>query len=193
MDEQNKVQDAPQEEQPQKAQEMATDSQDQPTQGDVGELIAESKKYRQRSQKAEAELVKLQKQVDHSRQKQMEEQNQWQQLAEERGAKIAELEPIVVSAKEQEDAMRAELLKDFDEEDRVTFSDLSLPKLKVVRDKLFNNSSKVAVDNSSPSSNGGYSSALEFVLNDPKGYEKSKKTNTFGKFGNIFSPNRGDS
>ena len=193
MDEQKKVQDAPQEEQPQNAQEMATDSQDQPTQGDVGELIAESKKYRQRSQKAEAELVKLQKQIDDNRQKQMEEQNQWQQLAEERGAKIAELEPIVVSAKEQEDAMRAELLKDFDEEDRVTFSDLSLPKLKVVRDKLFNNSSKVAVDNSSPSSNGGYSSALEFVLNDPKGYEKSKKTTSFGKFGNIFSPNRGDS
>jgi len=193
MDEQKKVQDAPQEEQPQNAQEMATDSQDQPTQGDVGELIAESKKYRQRSQKAEAELVKLQKQVEETRQKQMEEQNQWQQLAEERGAKIAELEPIVVSAKEQEDAMRAELLKDFDEEDRVTFSDLSLPKLKVVRDKLFNNSSKVAVDNSSPSSNGGYSSALEFVLNDPKGYEKSKKTTSFGKFGNIFNPNRGDS
>ena len=193
MDEQKKVQDAPQEEQPQKAQEMATDSQDQPTQGDVGELIAESKKYRQRSQKAEAELAKLQKQVEETRQKQMEEQNQWQQLAEERAAKIAELEPIVVSAKEQEDAMRAELLKDFDEEDRVTFSDLSLPKLKVVRDKLFNNSSKVAVDNSSPSSNGGYSSALDFVLNDPEGYEKSKKTNTFGKFGNIFSPNRGDS
>ena len=193
MDEQNKVQGAPQEEQPQKAQEMATDSQDQPTQGDVGELIAESKKYRQRSQRAESELAKLQKQVEETRQKQMEEQNQWQQLAEERAAKIAELEPIVVSAKEQEDAMRAELLKDFDEENRATFSDLSLPKLKVVRDKLFNNSSKVAVDNSSPSSHGGYSSALDFVLNDPEGYEKSKKTNTFGKFGNIFSPNRGDS
>jgi hypothetical protein len=57
MSEETQVQSAPKDEQPQKAQEVATDSQDQPTKGDVGELIAESKKYRARSQKAEAELI----------------------------------------------------------------------------------------------------------------------------------------
>ena len=37
----------------------------------VSDIIAESKKYRQRSQKAEQKLEKLQKQLDTDRQKQM--------------------------------------------------------------------------------------------------------------------------
>ena len=51
MSEEKQVQSAPAEEQPKQAQEVATDSQDQPAQSNVGELIAESKKYRARSQK----------------------------------------------------------------------------------------------------------------------------------------------
>ena len=77
MSEENTVQSAPKEEQPQKAQEVATDSQDQPAPSDVGALIAESKKYRLRSQKAESELAKLQKEAEQGRQKQLEEQEQW--------------------------------------------------------------------------------------------------------------------
>ena len=42
---------------------------------DVNQLIAESKKYRKRSQAAETELAKLQKQIATDREKQMEEQN----------------------------------------------------------------------------------------------------------------------
>tara|TARA_R100000234_G_scaffold22889_1_gene12897 strand:- start:1935 stop:2495 length:561 start_codon:yes stop_codon:yes gene_type:complete len=173
-------------------QEVATDSQDQSApQGDVGNLIAENKKYRQRSQKVEAELAKLQQQLEDNRTKEMEKQNEWQQLAEERANKIKELEPIVQSAKEQETAMRAELLNDLDEKDRETFGDLPLAKLKAVRDRIINTNPKVNVDNSSPSAHGGYSSALDFVLNDPEGYEKSKKSTNLGKFANIFAPKNG--
>ena len=40
---------------------VAEDTQDQPTNPEVGDLIAESKKYRARSQKAEAELAEMEK------------------------------------------------------------------------------------------------------------------------------------
>ena len=130
------VQSAPTEEQPKKAQEVATDSQDQPAKGDAGELIAESKKYRQRSQKAEAELVKLQKEVEQGRQKQLEEQEQWKTLAEERANTIAELEPIVKQAAEQEIEMRTELLNDLSEEDRDSFGELPMNQLRAIHKKL---------------------------------------------------------
>ena len=184
-----KVQSAPMEEQPQIAQEVATERQDQPAQGDAGELIAESKKYRLRSQKAEAELVKLQKEVEQGRQKQLEKQQEWQTLAEERANKIAELEPIVEQAQKHEDEMRQELLSDFDEEDRATFGDLPISKLRAVHGKIINTNPRVNVDSSTPSANGGYTSALEWVTNDPVGYEKAKRgSGTLSKFGNIFNP-----
>jgi hypothetical protein len=136
MSEENTVQSAPKEEQPQKAQEVATDSQDQPAPSDVGALIAESKKYRLRSQNAEAELAKIKQEIEQGRQKQLEEQEQWKTLAEERANTIAELEPIVKSAKEQETAMRTELLNDLSEEDRDTFGDLPIDKLRAIHKKL---------------------------------------------------------
>tara|TARA_R100001594_G_scaffold40078_1_gene71916 strand:- start:1975 stop:2523 length:549 start_codon:yes stop_codon:yes gene_type:complete len=145
MSEEKQVQSAPKDEQPQNAQEMATKSQDQPTPSDVGELIAESKKYRLRSQKAEAELAKMKKQIEQGRQKQLEEQEQWKTLAEERANTIAELEPIVKSAKEQEMAMRTELLNDLSEEDRDTFGDLPMDKLRAIHKKL--NTARITVAN----------------------------------------------
>jgi hypothetical protein len=145
MSEENTVQSAPKEEQPQKAQEVATDSQDQPTPSDVGELIAESKKYRLRSQNAEAELAKMKQKIEQGRQKQLEEQEQWKTLAEERANTIAELEPIVKSAKEQETAMRTELLNDLSEEDRDMFGDLPMDKLRAIHKKL--NNARVNVAN----------------------------------------------
>jgi len=144
MSEEN-VQSAPTEEQPQKAQEVATDSQDQPAQSDVGELIAESKKYRLRSQKAESELAKLKKEVEQGRQTQLEEQEQWKTLAEERANTIAELEPIVKLAREQEEAMRTELLVDMSEEDRDTFGALPMNQLRAIHKKL--NNARVNVAN----------------------------------------------
>ena len=42
---------------------------EQPNAQDVGKLVADSRKYRQRAQKSEAELAKLQKQIESTRQK----------------------------------------------------------------------------------------------------------------------------
>lgn len=102
----------------------------------VSDIIAESKKYRQRSQKAEQKLEKLQKQLDTDRQKQMEENQQWKELAEERANKISQLEPIVEQYQQTEQQIRAELLSDFPEDDQDDFKDLPTPALRKVHNKL---------------------------------------------------------
>ena len=123
----------------QTSQEVESDSQgDTPsfTESDYVDSIAESKKYRQRAQRAESKFDKLQKQVESSRQKQMEEQEEWRALAEERAAKISELEPIVEQAKSIELSIREGLLSDFSDEDRENFKDLPTPALRKVHGKI---------------------------------------------------------
>jgi len=128
--------------------EVAPSSQDKDIESpDYGSLVQESKKYRARAQKSEQELSKLQKQIDADRQKQMEEQNEWQALAEERAVRIAELEPIVEKAKVEETALREQILADFSEEDRETFGDLPLSKLRALHGKIIQNPSRVAIAN----------------------------------------------
>jgi chromosome segregation ATPase len=112
---------------------------------DVNQLVAESRKYRKRSQAAETELAKLQKQISSDREKQMEEQQQWQTLAEERQARISELEPIVERAMNEETALREQILAEFSEEDRETFGDLPLPKLRALQSKFNQNTPRVPI------------------------------------------------
>lgn len=114
---------------------------------EVNQLIAESKKYRKRSQTAEAELTKLQKEIAVSREKQLEEQNEWQKLAEERALRIQELEPIVEQARNDESQMREQILLDLSEEDRETFGDLPLAKLRALHKKLTQNNPRLNVAN----------------------------------------------
>ena len=113
---------------------------------DYGSLVQESKKYRNRAQEAEKELAKIQKKTEADRQKQMEEQNQWQALAEERAAKIAELEPLVEKFNAAESKYREELLADFTVEDRETFGSLPLEQLRVLHNKLITKSNVVSTD-----------------------------------------------
>ena len=131
------------------AEEVATDSQEQATESspEVGSLIAESKKYRNRAQTAEEELAKLQKQIATDREKQMEEQNEWQKLAEERALRIAELEPVVEQARNDENQMREQILSGFSEEDRDIFGDLPLSKLRALNEKLNPNNPRLAIAN----------------------------------------------
>jgi len=106
---------------------------------DYGQLVQESKKYRKRAQESEAKLEKLIKQKDIERQKQLEEQNEWQTLAEERALKLKELEPIVEQYKKEETEQREMILSRLSEEDREQFGDLPLPKLRILEKKLNNN------------------------------------------------------
>ena len=120
--------------------EVATQSQEKDLDiPDYGQLVQESKKYRKRAQESEAKLEKLIKQKDIERQKQLEEQNEWQTLAEERALKLKELEPIVEQYKKEETEQREMILSRLSEEDREQFGDLPLPKLRILEKKLNNN------------------------------------------------------
>ena len=124
--------------------EVATDSQNTDIESpDYGQLVQESKKYRKRAQESEAKLERLNKKLEEDRQKQMEEQNQWQQLAEERAVKLSEMEPIVEAFRKDESDQRERILADFEESDREQFGGLSLPQLRTLHSKLINNNDSV--------------------------------------------------
>ena len=115
---------------------------------DYGSLVQESKKYRNRAQEAESQLAKIKKKAETDRQKQMEEQNQWKELAEERAVKIAELEPLVDKFNAAEAQYREELLGDFSVEDRETFGNLPIEQLRALHGKIINKSNVVSTDGS---------------------------------------------
>ena len=115
---------------------VAEQTQDQPDNREIGDLIAESRKYRSRAQKSEAALAEMQKQAEAQRIKELEAKKEWQTLAEERAAKIAELEPVVEQAMKEEADMREQILADFSVEDRETFGDLPMSKLRALHGKI---------------------------------------------------------
>ena len=60
-------------------QEVATDSQNQePTNPEVGNLIAESKKYRSRAQEAEAKLAELESIKKQQEEEALAKNNEWE-------------------------------------------------------------------------------------------------------------------
>ena len=133
------------------AQEVAPDSQkEQPAEPEVGSLIAESKKYRSRAQDAEEKLAKYEKKAATDREKSMADQNKWQELAEERGLKLTEQEPVIEAAMNEIASFREELLADFDEEDREAFGDLNLTQLRTLHRKLINESTSVRPTDGTP-------------------------------------------
>jgi len=117
---------------------------------EVGNLIAESKKYRSRAQSAEQELSKLRKEIENTRISQLEEQEQWKSLAEERATKLQELEPIVEMAQKQEASLRTELLSELPEDDHEAFGKLPIESLRAIVKKFRNQRLAVSSAPSAP-------------------------------------------
>ena len=105
---------------------------------EVGSLVAESKKYRQRAQSAEKKLEELQMQQQKQQDEQLAKNEEWKTLAEQRAKKIEELERSfnVLEIDEYKEKQRALLLADFSEEDRKDFEHLALPDLQKVHTKI---------------------------------------------------------
>jgi hypothetical protein len=81
----------------------------------------------------------MQKQAEAQRIKELEAKKEWQTLAEERAAKIAELEPVVEQAMKEEADMREQILSDFSVDDREVFGDLPMAKLRALHGKIIQN------------------------------------------------------
>ncbi len=118
-------------------QEVATDSQEKVTESpEVGNLIAESKKYRSRAQEAEAQLAELKSTLEKQEEERMAKQNKWEELANKRQTELDSIKSDYERLKGAEEAYKEELLNSLGEAERETFKDLSVSQLRALSEKL---------------------------------------------------------
>ena len=113
-------------------QEATTDS------TDVGALIAESKKYRKRSQDAEAERDAFKSQLAKAEEAKLKEQGEFQTLYEEAKTKMETLESNADKWSKYETAKRETLLNSVPEGERESLADLPFETLEYVTNKINN-------------------------------------------------------
>lgn len=119
------------------AQEVATDSQNQSTETpDVGSLIAESKKYRNRAQEAEAKLTEYETLKQKQEEEQLAKQNKWEELATKKQSELDKVLPDYERLIAAENAYKQELLDKFPEEERDAMGSLSVEQLRIIYDKI---------------------------------------------------------
>ena len=103
---------------------------------DVGSLIAESKKYRQRSQDAEAKLAELQLKLEQQDNAKLKEKEEFKTLAEKFELQVNELSPF----KEKYEALlnnrKEQLLERIPEDQRDTFKDKDIDVLEFMIDNM---------------------------------------------------------
>ena len=112
------------------AQEATTDS------ADVGALIAESKKYRKRSQDAEARLAKLESQLAKAEEDKLKEKEEYKTLYEQNEAKIESLTEKADKWAKYQEAKTAALLEGVPEDEREALSKLDFETLEYVTNKI---------------------------------------------------------
>ena len=105
---------------------------------DVGALIAESKKYRKRSQDAEARLAELQSDLDKVKKADLKKKEQYKTLYEESEEKIQSLTSNAEKWSKYEEAKREALLSKVPEKEREAMSKLDLETLEFVTNKISN-------------------------------------------------------
>jgi len=97
---------------------------------EVGEYIAESKKYRQRAQTAEAELNELKENLKLQETKRLEEKEEFKSLYESMKAENEKLKPIVDNFEIQEKQRREHLLSQLSDDEQEIYVDLPTLKLE---------------------------------------------------------------
>ena len=112
--------------------EVSTDS------TDVGALIAESKKYRKRSQDAEARLAKLESQLSKAEEAKLKEKEDFKTLYEQNEAKIESLTENANKWSKYQEAKTAALLEGVPEDEREALSKLDFETLEYVTGKINN-------------------------------------------------------
>ena len=113
-------------------QEATTDS------TDVGALIAESKKYRKRSQDAEARLAKLESQLAKAEEAKLKEKEDFKSLYEKTSGEMETYKAQADKWASYEAAKRDTILESVPEEERETLAKLDLETLEYVTNKITN-------------------------------------------------------
>ena len=103
-----------------------------------GALIAESKKYRKRSQDAEARLAKLESQLAKAEKAKLKEKEDFKTLYEQNEAKIESLTEMADKWTKYQEAKTSALLEGVPEDDREALSKLDFETLEYVTSKINN-------------------------------------------------------
>ena len=161
---------------------------------DNSELIAESKKYRHRSQAAESKVAELEAKINSFADEKLKEKEEFKTLYEKVSVENEENKVGADKWKNYEATERETLLSKLSEDERVDWEKSPLNLLNKYVSKIDSNLTQnpELINSQMRGSNpefGGYESAMDWVVNDPKGYEESKKDSN-DKFGNMFSFNK---
>ena len=105
---------------------------------DVGALIAESKKYRKRSQEAEARLAELESKLAKAEEDKLKEKEDFKTLYEKVASENESLAANSEKWSKYEEAKRASLIEQHPEEDREVMAKLPLEALEIVTNKINN-------------------------------------------------------
>tara|TARA_R100001443_G_scaffold18060_2_gene28710 strand:+ start:3245 stop:3769 length:525 start_codon:yes stop_codon:yes gene_type:complete len=110
-----------------------------PTQStDVGALIAESKKYRKRSQDDRAEIAELKKIIAKAEETKLKEKEDFKTLYEKVASENESLASVANKWNKYEETRRASLLEKHPEEERESLKNLDLETLEFVTNKIAN-------------------------------------------------------
>ena len=141
---------------------------------EVGNLIAESKKYRQRSQAAEAELNELKDNLKLQEQKQLEEKEEFKTLYEGLKVENEKLKPIVENFEIQEKQRREHLLSQLSDDDQEIYQDLPTMKLEKHIERLGNKKVQVS-DAKEVTSSGKFATNTTFADMSDEDRQKARR------------------
>tara|TARA_R100000808_G_C2153757_1_gene164314 strand:+ start:5586 stop:6116 length:531 start_codon:yes stop_codon:yes gene_type:complete len=137
-------------EQQAQAEEQANVRESTDTSSEVGQLIADAKKYRSQRQAAEARIKELQDQLDAREEAEMQKNNEWQDLATKYKSERDEYKSQAEEGQKVKEAVRKDLLDQLTDEDREFAIDLSTEKLQKFVARSFNQKVKTNESYSTP-------------------------------------------
>lgn len=152
----------------------------QETNNEVGNLIAESKKYRQRSQTAEAELNELKDNLKLQDTKRLEEKEEFKSLYEGLKVENDKLKPIVENFEIQEKQRREHLLSQLSDDEQDIYQDLTTIKLEKHIERLGKNKVQIS-DAKEVTSSGKYAANTNWADLSEKDKIAAKKNPTLWK------------
>ena len=117
---------------------------------EVGQLIADAKKYRHQRQQAEAKVKDLQDQLDAREEAEMQKNNEWQDLATKYKSERDEYKSQAEEGQKVKEAVRKDLLDQLTDEDREFAIDLPTSKLQKFVARSFNQKVKTNESYSTP-------------------------------------------
>lgn len=117
---------------------------------DVGQLIADAKKYRHQRQEAEAKVKELQGQLDDKAEAEMQKNNEWQDLATKYKSERDEYKSQAEEGQQIKESVRKDLLNQLSDEDREFAIDLPTEKLQKFVTRSFNQKVKTNESYSTP-------------------------------------------